>query len=190
VRACSSMVCIMVTNMDSSSAQTLSAQTLSAQTPLDRNFDYAVGLAFLWGLLVIVASICVFVFDVGWMGTKSDQTILYVAGGIFALASVIGGAILAFIPKNKNSAMPVLAVVFAILLSLNSAVSVLWAGTALSSSAAPAPADSKSKSLPKGRRLPRGLDSYFEISKYIIYAMGGILVASPLLLLVLLQLMR
>jgi len=178
----------MVTNMDSSSAQTLSKQERS-----DRNDDYAFGLALLWALLVIVASICVFVFDVGWMGTKSDQTILYVAGGIFALASVIGGAILAFI--SKNSAMLVLAVVFAILLSLNSAISVLWAGTALSSSAAPAPAadsdsNSKSKSLPKRRSLPRGLDSYFEISKYIIYSVGGILVASPLLLLVLLQLVR
>lgn len=170
----------MVTNMDSSSAQTL----------LDRNFDYAVGLALLWALLVIVASICVFVFDVGWMGTKSDQTILYVAGGIFALASVIGGAILAFIPKN--SAILVLALVFAMLLSLNSAISVLWAGTALSSSSsstAPAPAPAAAP-LPKRRSLPRGLDSYFEISKYIIYSMGGILVASPLLLLVLLQLVR
>jgi hypothetical protein len=179
----------MVTNMDSSSAQTLSKQERS-----DRNDDYAFGLALLWALLVIVASICVFVFDVGWMGTKSDQTILYVAGGIFALASVIGGAILAFI--SKNSAMLVLAVVFAILLSLNSAISVLWAGTALDpTSAAPAPAadsdsNSKSKSLPKRRSLPRGLDSYFEISKYIIYSVGGILVASPLLLLVLLQLVR
>lgn len=142
-------------------------------------------VACVWAVMVVVACVCVLAFDSGWLGDlESGRILLYVAAGIFGVASIIM-ATGAF--YYRTTPMWILASVFLCLLSLNSTVSLAWAAATMESTTpAPAPQPSSSRKY----RLSRGVDSYFEISKYLIYAMGGILVAGTLLLMVILQLVQ